>query len=330
MFYLGILLLSVIGFFISFYIYIKKKDKHRLVCPFGGDCNSVLKSKYAQFFGVSVEWFGMLFFGFVFLYYIIAALFPFVNIPAVEFFVLIILALASSFQLFLLVLQLFIVKKRCSWCIIITAITFLLFIFSWHLSVFGYVHLLREFRFVVLMLHVASMGIGLGGATITDFFFFKFLKDLKISKFESNILHSMSEFIWFALAVATLSGIGLFLPEMGGYLDSSKFITKMFVVGVIIINGFFLNHFVSPQLVKISFTGKPHHHYKGELVDLRRIAFALGGISIASWYTAFTLGMLRSIPIPAWVGIGIYVLILVCAVIGSQIAEYRMCRMKKS
>ena len=54
---------------------------------------------------------------------------------------------------------------------------------------------------------------------------------------------------------------------------------------------------------------------------IRKIAFALGAISIVSWYSAFILGMLRTLPIEFSSLLLIYLFILGGAIIGSQFME---------
>lgn len=44
----------------------------------------------------------------------------------------------------------------------------------------------RDFREYIVIACAFAAAIGLGGATITDVFFFKFLKDLKISECEAK------------------------------------------------------------------------------------------------------------------------------------------------
>jgi len=176
-----------------------------------------------------------------------------------------------------------------------------------------------------LTLHLIAAAIGLGGATITDVFFFKFLKDFKISESESEILRTLSQVIWFTLALIVLTGIGLYLPASERLLISSKFLVKMIVVGVIIINGAFLNLLISPKLVHISF-GESHHHESGELHRLRKLAFALGAISSVSWYSAFILGSLRRLSFSFQELLGIYLILVVIAVIGSQVIERRLVK----
>ena len=99
----------------------------------------------------------------------------------------------------------------------------------------------------------------------------------------------------------------------------------MIVVGVIILNGAFLNLLISPRLVHISF-GKRHPHEPGELHHLRKLAFALGAVSIVSWYSAFILGALRRLSFSFIELLSAYLVIVALAVIGSQITERRFAK----
>ena len=153
----------------------------------------------------------------------------------------------------------------------------------------------QDYKTLFIIGHIVGTALGVGGATITDTLFFKFLKDFKISGWEANVMKTLSSVIWIGLGVIFLSGLGLFLSNPAGYLASSKFITKMFVVAIITINGLVLHRYITPHLKRITFHEK-HDHKKGELHKLRKLAFASGAVSISSWYIAMTLGVLRSIP----------------------------------
>ena len=133
----------------------------------------------------------------------------------------------------------------------------------------------------------------------------------------------VSEVVWFGLALLVISGIGLYLPEMAHLNESPKFLVKMIVVGVIIVNGVFLNLKISPQLVKISFGGK---HKMGELRGFRKLAFALGAVSLTSWFSAFILGIFRSVPLSFIHLLAIYIIALAIAVSLSQILESHLTR----
>lgn len=168
---------------------------------------------------------------------------------------------------------------------------------------------------LVLFFHILGIVLGLGGATVSDIFFFKFARDRRISEKEVKKLHLFSKIIWVGLAVLILSGLGLYLSHGDDLLKSPKFLTKMSVVGVIIVNGILLNILISPKLTKIF-----------SLLRRRRLAFALGSISIVSWYSAFILGLLRSVPGTFWQLLSIYLILLAVAVAGSQAAERGLMR----
>ena len=91
-------------------------------------------------------------------------------------------------------------------------------------------------------------------------------------------------------------------------------------MAVIIINGAFLNLLVTPKLVKISF-GEERAHETGELHKERGIAFALGAISIVSWYSAFVLGALKFVPFNFPTLFLIFAGLLMAAIIVSRIME---------
>jgi hypothetical protein len=133
-------------------------------------------------------------------------------------------------------------------------------------------------------------------------------------------LHTLSQVIWFALAVLVLTGLGLYLPKAQEFNKSAKFLVKIIVVTVIIVNGAFLNLLIAPKLVKIS-SGQEHKHETGELRRARKVAFALGAISIVSWYSAFFLAMWRKIPLGFSSLLLIYLFIVGLAVIASQFLE---------
>ncbi len=163
-------------------------------------------------------------------------------------------------------------------------------------------------------LHLVGVVLGFGGALISDILFFKFLKDLKITKNESSILHALSKVIWFGIGIIVLSGFFLFLSDIERYSISSKFLAKMAIVAIIIINGFVLNFIVTPKLTSIAF---------GELKSsgIRRLAFASGAVSITSWVAAFILGLMHRSPWPFHILFGTYLLIVGGAMLGSQILE---------
>jgi hypothetical protein len=160
------------------------------------------------------------------------------------------------------------------------------------------------------MSHLFGVAVGVGTATVTDILFFKFMRDSKMSKWEARIMNSLSPVVWAALAILAVSGAVMFLQDTERLLQSSKFLTKMLIVAILILNGAILNMVVGPRLHKISMPG-----------SIRKLAFALGAVSLTSWYSAFLLGMLRNVPLGLPVLLTAYAFFLLVAIIGSQVMQ---------
>ena len=168
--------------------------------------------------------------------------------------------------------------------------------------------------------HLAGVILGFGGALISDILFFKFLKDLKVTKNEVSILHALSKIIWFGIGIIVLSGFFLFLSDIERYSQSAKFLTKMAVVALIIVNGAVLNFAVTPKLTSITF-GDSKGLKDAKLNRIRSLAFASGAVSITSWWTAFILGLMHKSPAPFHIILATYLFILAGAILGSQVLE---------
>ena len=126
--------LGLCGFMVAKHIYRHKKNQIPLVCPMGFDCDFVVYSNYAKFFGVPLEIFGMIYYAFLSLLYLYFIFITDVMPVALSGFLLLASFGAFLFSLYLLVVQIFILKKGCSWCIISALISAFIFI----LTVFAY------------------------------------------------------------------------------------------------------------------------------------------------------------------------------------------------
>jgi hypothetical protein len=170
-----------------------------------------------------------------------------------------------------------------------------------------------EYKSIFIILHALAAAVGLGATTVTDALFFDFLKDFTISEKEQNVMKILSRVLWMALGMMVLTGIALFLSDPARYSISSKFLTKMIIVIVIILNGLLLNIFLHPRLLRMTFEEMHPDRF------ITRIAFASGAMSLISWYTVFILGSIRSIPVNVGIGIAIYGVLIVGGITISQI-----------
>lgn len=175
------------------------------------------------------------------------------------------------------------------------------------------------------IIHVFSVIVGMGGALISDILFNLYIQDKKINPTENKTLATLSKIIWISLGVIVLTGFFIFLSAPVQYAHSTKFLLKTIVVAVLIINGFLFWKITHKALHKINFTDMNIRH---TYVRIRKLSFAFGAISIVSWITAFILGSIKAIPVSLTYALGIYVLILIGAIIGSQCVEYVLLRKK--
>lgn len=180
-----------------------------------------------------------------------------------------------------------------------------------------------EYKKISIIIHVLSVVVGMGAALISDILFNSYIKDKKIQVSEDKTLVSLSQIVWISLLFILASGLALFLSDPLSYIQSTKFLVKMTVVGVIILNGYLFQNIVHPALKKINFTDTNMHH---KYVRLRKASFAFGAISLASWLSAFFLGMWGHIELSYLEVISGYILICFGGILVSQIVEYRMTR----
>lgn len=333
-----IILTALYGLFVTYRITKEKKKDGPMVCPLGAHCDVVVKSKFSSFFGIGLEYLGALYYGIIVLAYTIYLIGFMGSITFPTWYIFILFGMSIGgflFSIYLTFVQAFYIKSWCSWCLCSACASTLIFIISLYtviVSGMTFIPIFEMFHKPLVALHLLGFALGVGGATIADILFYRFLKDFKISPEEDRILKIMSQIIWAGLFILILSGIGLYLPEMEALNASSKFLLKVVVVAVITVNGSLLNLIIAPRLVDMSFS-KDSDIKSGlnivRLVKLRRLAFMLGAISFVSWYSAFILGMTKSIPLPFWQLLIIYIVILLGAIGISQIVERFFIRRQK-
>lgn len=320
LFHISISVVSCIGFVVSLYIFIKKRKNKKIVCPLRGSCDRVLASDFNTLFGIPLEVFGMGYFGLLAFYHVLFFFHPIFSQPVFVFIHAFLTIGGGLLSLYLILIQAFVLRSWCTWCIISAIVSFSITVlfFLGQSSMLPVV--LAHFVKVNTVFHLFGMAVGVGAVTITDVFFFKFLKDYKITDEEESTLGVLSQVIWAALGLLFITGILLYIPKSEELLVSGKFLTKMIVLCVIAINGFVLSFILSPKLKTIDFG----HRLLGDNLFLRKVSCALGAISISSWYFAFFLGSMRGWNISFLYIFVSYVCILSIAIIGSQIFEYRL------
>ncbi|MBS9525084.1 hypothetical protein KIH41_10885 [Litoribacter ruber] len=185
----------------------------------------------------------------------------------------------------------------------------------------GVIELFQEAREYTLTVHLLGMVLGLGGTTVIDIMIFHFLRNFKINNQEAVIMHLISQIIIIGLILLIVSGVALFLTDIEGYLSNDRFMMKMTVMVVVILNGGVLNLYITPALEEISLLKKDLQKNN----TLKKTSFAVGAISMLSWYSAFFFAMIKDLSYFSYVALLIpYLLFLGLAIGISQFAKKQM------
>jgi len=173
-----------------------------------------------------------------------------------------------------------------------------------------------DIKTIYLIVHIFGAILGAGGAFASDAMFLSTIKDGRINSDELRFMKLGSKLVWSGLAVLIISGILLFSTNPSGYLDSSKFLAKMTIIGIIIINGIIFHLIHIPHIqghIGIRFA----HSY----TFMKRASFLLasGAVSMASWVLTVILGTLKAVPFSYTQIMSVYLAIITCAIFGAVI-----------
>ena len=124
-----VLLLALSGFILSWYIYYKKRRNEKLVCIVGEDCDKVVHSKYSATLGIPNEVLGMLYYGLVVILSgaIVLGINTIASLPLLTILA-VIGGIAALFSAILILIQAFILKEWCEYCLASAAISIFIFI----------------------------------------------------------------------------------------------------------------------------------------------------------------------------------------------------------
>lgn len=125
-----ICLLGLAGFFVAKHIRDQKAKANPLVCMVGFDCDGVVHSDYSKVLGVPVELLGMIYYAVISISYFLLLFYS--SFLPIVFTSLVAISsiLAFIFSLYLIGVQIFILKKGCSWCFVSAFISILIFVLS--------------------------------------------------------------------------------------------------------------------------------------------------------------------------------------------------------
>lgn len=210
--YLGVVVSAVVGCLISVHIYREKKKDVPMVCPLNFHCDTVVYSKYSKFFGIPVEVIGICYYAVVAISYTLFLFWPSVVNPVFTLVVLFATISAFLFSIYLTFVQVFRIKELCSWCLTSASICTVIFLLvAWSgRAVSTFVSLVAAYEYIIMLTNWVSMAIGFGGWILYGVLTLWFLRDLRISQEEGNVLHILRQIIIFAFGVIIITGVTLY------------------------------------------------------------------------------------------------------------------------
>lgn len=298
-FYATIVAAAIAGFGVAANVYAVKNAGTKLVCPTGSDCNVVINSKYAHFFGLNLEYWGMAYYLVIILAYLGLIFVPAAFSPLAVWFIVVISVLAGLFSLYLLFVQAVLLRKWCIWCILSALLSLGICVLSLVSTDFAS-SLMAQYDYLLQILRTLGMALGLGGATASTLLFSYFLDDKEISEKELGGLQQVFELVWIGLGFVIVGETGLLIAYSDMLLASDVFVAQMISLAVAIVAGAALMIVYAPFMTYVPFDSADAAD--GEEDDdpfrtLKKPILSLGAVILVSWYFAFFVSFLSAAPL---------------------------------
>lgn len=316
--FITLLVIALSGFGILFYAFLQRRKKKGKDLPKDPEKDDpILHIRNKLFFEIPVEKILLGYFIIVTLTYLVKFIMD-IRVGGIDLAILYLSGLTLFLGIYKMSMSVGVVNKFHPWLLFSMAFSLIIFIAVYTGMPMDIREFLEDTREYNLTIHLLGLAMGLGGTLVVDIMFTHFMRNYTISARESVIMHLISQMIIFGIFLLILSGFALYLPAAESFNENPRFIMKMIVVLVVIINGGVLNLYLTPKMKKISLVDDEKHRYE----KLTRISFALGAISIVSWLSAFLLAMLKDLfTMPFYyLAIG-YLVLLLLAAGGSQMAR---------
>ena len=125
-----IVITALCGFCVALYIYNKKNNKKKLICPLRSNCTNVITSKYATIAGIPIETLGIAYYLFIIVSHLGLIFLPWTVTPFVLNTGFLISFSAVCFSTYLIYVQAVILKEWCSWCLTSAFLSVIIFILT--------------------------------------------------------------------------------------------------------------------------------------------------------------------------------------------------------
>jgi len=165
-----------------------------------------------------------------------------------------------------------------------------------------------EIKTIYIFFHLLGVVLGMGGAFASDLIFFSSIRDERITDTELRIMRLASMMVWVGLTIILISGVLIFSINPQSYLSSTKFLAKMTIVLVLILNGVIFHLIHMPRFHR----HKDHHFPSSDEFERKIPLLLIGGVvSSVSWISVLLLGALKFLPFSYLNIMSLYILIVV-------------------
>lgn len=316
--FISTLVIGLAGFAIVFYAFLRRRRKQEAEPVYDPNKDDpIIHIRNKLFFEIPIDKILLGYFAVVVIIYLVKLLLG-GRLPGLDLAVLYLSGITFFLGLYKMGMSVGVVNKFSPWLLFSIVFSLIIF-FTIYAGTEGDFNLfLERTREYNITIHLLGLVMGLGGTLIVDIMFTHFMRKYTITARESVVMHLISQMIIFGLILLVLSGFALLLPYFSFFTENPRFVMKMIVVFVVIINGAALNLYLTPKMKNISLLDEGKKRYE----KLTRISFALGAVSIVSWLSAFFLALLKTVfDMPFSYLLTGYLVLVVIAIIGSQIAK---------
>jgi len=292
-FYAFIVIAALTGFLVSTNIWDTKRSGGTLVCPTGVDCEVVIRSRYAKFLNISLEYWGMAYFVAIIVTYLFLIFTPQLFSPAGILLVMFGSLAAGLFSIYLLFVQAFILRHWCIWCILTAMLSLTIAVTSMVSADIAIAFIVRIDN-ILALIRFLGFTLGVGGVSSMGFLFFHFLRDAVIDEEELESIKAVSELVWVGLGMVLISQFTRFIAHTDVLLTSGIFTAQIVSLLAFALSGAVLMIIYTPLLTYIPFQAPPEGQKTSSFATLRQPTLVLGVIAFVSWYFAFVTNFISS------------------------------------
>jgi hypothetical protein len=177
---------------------------------------------------------------------------------------------------------------------------------------------------LAVLIHVLVVIVAVGAVTVTDYLHLVGLRKKRLERQLKNVYPNLSRLISFALIGIYLSG-GFLVYKNSELLNSSLFLTKIFLVLIVTFNGIYLQRKVSPHLDLCVMKGTKY--CSSEVLYSSAIS---GSLSIVTWYAIVILAFTKNLGYNFKQFLSVYLGVLIIAILISLHIERKARKWRNS